>query len=656
MRIYDRPHMSTAWRLRLLAGVLSVAAIAATLPAQTSAAIAPTVGPLRRSISAWHSSSLTSVKAASNTGLAAQTEAEIAVSELNRYRVAASLPPVTLDPLSPAPLHAHYLAVNKGSPEVAGLLVHTERPVLPGYTPEGAAVAEKSNIALNTTVVTAVRGLVDVPLHRHAMLAPGLNRIGVGGEDGQWVIDLSSTVEPPPGQVRVVAFPAPGQMDVPLAFSGDEIPNPLKAIPGVAPDARVGYAITLHLYGCDPTNVEASLTGAAGPVPIHVAQPGTMISEIGGERPVPMPLMFAQQPLQPLTTYRAQVTTTCRPLGRRTYSWSFTTRGPPTPGATEVAVMAADAGGWQSMTVRLYDANGLPAEGALLGRYAWEAEILDLPPRVEIVTGQAAHDGELRARFHRGDAKALRLRLQVAYAEHQLDLAFALTSEASGTLSPLPQSGPIPFNSVARADWEHSVGPQFLGPLVTAAPPPGTGLLADDFSDPDRGSLPLASSDARVAGFAYLDGEYQLRKLDNSSSVALAELPGEYRDASLAVDVRPVGPTASHQIMVACRYTADASGYALIVLTDVGLFAVARLDRGSQSILSEQRSNAIQRGTATNRIELSCTGNTISATANGQVLASVQDARYAEGAMLIGVWADGSGAEARFDNLVVTQR
>src|SRR5438552_9133284 len=62
-------------------------------------------------------------------------DADLAAALLNRYRSVAGLPPVAVGTgNSAAAAHAHYLALNKGNPAIAGLLAHTEQPGLPGYT------------------------------------------------------------------------------------------------------------------------------------------------------------------------------------------------------------------------------------------------------------------------------------------------------------------------------------------------------------------------------------------------------------------------------------------------------------------------------------------------------------------------------------------
>jgi hypothetical protein len=164
----------------------------------------------------------------------------------------------------------------------------------------------------------------------------------------------------------------PGRAPWPLAFLGHETPDPLTAIPGLDPDAVVGYPISLHFYGCEPHDVQdASLTSGDAPVPIHVVEPGTVLGAEGGTRRVQPVLIFPHRPLQPASEYTVRVNVTCGVLGPRTYVWPFTTRTALDSGATQVAVGARDAEDWHPVTVRLLDREGLPVEGARLTSMRW---------------------------------------------------------------------------------------------------------------------------------------------------------------------------------------------------------------------------------------------------------------------------------------------
>ena len=113
---------------------------------------------------------------------------------------------------------------------------------------------------------------------------------------------------------------------------------------------------------------------------------------------------------------------------------------------------------------------------------------------------------------------------------------------------------------------------------------------------------------------------------------------------------------------MACReqYGQEPSQYELALLPGSGEFALGRFDQGQYTALfPQQPSAAIRRGEASNHLELGCAGSTISASINSTEVASVQDSTYGEGQVLFGarVYAGSGGLiEARFDNLVLTQR
>ncbi|MBI4493201.1 MAG: CAP domain-containing protein [Chloroflexi bacterium] len=398
---------------------------------------------------------------------------QAAANELNRYRAAAGLDTVVVDAQSAAPLHARYLALNRDSAATSGLLAHTEQAGLPGYSPEGATVAQRSNISEGaSTVEEAVRRLVDLPLHRHWMLAPALSALGAGGEGNYWVLDLATALQPWRGQPRVVAFPAPGQLGVGLVFPGHEIPNPLAAIPNLDPNATVGYPLSLHFFGCRPTGAGASLSSASGPVPTYLVPPGTVL-EVGGiTRTVDFVLLFPQRPLQPSTTYHASFSATCGALGQRTYDWTFTTHAALEPTATQVAVGPPDGAGWQSVAARLLDADRLPAEGAHFTGARWSYRLArggGRPPEFHLERGQALGDGTLAATFNLHDATSADLQLQVDYDGLAATIPVQVLPAGSGQLPPAPAPGPIRLDPSARAAWEQAQGATVVGSLAPAA-------------------------------------------------------------------------------------------------------------------------------------------------------------------------------------------
>jgi hypothetical protein len=100
-----------------------------------------------------------------------------------------------------------------------------------------------------------------------------------------------------------------------------------------------------------------------------------------------------------------------------------------------------------------------------------------------------------------------------------------------------------------------------------------------------------------------------------------------------------------------------SSHYRLSIDTRSGFFRLTRWDDGEPTTLKDGNSDAILRGNMVNRIALTCSKSTISASINNQLLASVTDDTYRSGRIEIGVGVyatnDPVTAEARFDNLRV---
>jgi hypothetical protein len=189
-------------------------------------------------------------------------------------------------------------------------------------------------------------------------------------------------------------------------------------------------------------------------------------------------------------------------------------------------------------------------------------------------------------------------------------------------------------------------------------------LLSDDFQDPAKGVLPKEPSPGVQVELGYDKGEYFVRKPLGVPGFKLVWPRGVFDDASVAVDTRLVGDAANRYVFVQCRMEPDsgATGYMLSVTPSAGGFNFVKFEGGQSVPLGargQQTSPAIKRGNATNRLELSCAGSTITATVNGTQIATAQDAAYKSGNVRLGVGAfspDTALAEARFANFVVTKR
>ena len=224
---------------------------------------------------------------------------------------------------------------------------------------------------------------------------------------------------------------------------------------------------------------------------------------------------------------------------------------------------------------------------------------------------------------------------------------------------------PVPILSLPLPPGRYSVfvlhGAERLGRAdFQAKAKPGDTILRDDFKDPAKGKLPAESSGPSRYRRGYEGGEYVIQKIDPAwKQMPVAELPGAHQNATLAIDARLVGETRGRYVVLVCRNSA-AGHYRLMLAPTETSFSLTRWDRDKEVILAGwQQSTAIRPGIAVNRLELTCAGDTISATINGTQVLSVQDTQHRTGGMWIGVdpgAADPAVAEARFANLTVTQR
>lgn len=200
--------------------------------------------------------------------------------------------------------------------------------------------------------------------------------------------------------------------------------------------------------------------------------------------------------------------------------------------------------------------------------------------------------------------------------------------------------------------------PVLATPAPRPAPKPGDIVLSDSFDNPANGVLPR-SVPADYYSVGYSDGEYVIKQTAPSSFLPFASMPGgTYTDATLAVDARVFGDPAGRSLVLSCR-TSGAGYYRFSLIFPDRRFLLIRVNgQTQQTTLSSGTNPAVRPGIEWNRMELTCQGSTISASVNGVQVASVQDSSFERGGMHIGA-ASGSATllvEARFDNLVVTQR
>jgi hypothetical protein len=185
-------------------------------------------------------------------------------------------------------------------------------------------------------------------------------------------------------------------------------------------------------------------------------------------------------------------------------------------------------------------------------------------------------------------------------------------------------------------------------------------LFSDDFNDRTRARLSTVSDEPSRYRFAYDGGEYVIQKLDpNYRLQPTTYVPGSFDNATIVVDVRLTGETDNRYVAVGCRFS-DRGHYRLLVEPAQGRFVLVRFDGSTEvNLVGPQVSDAINRGTASNRLELSCAGNVISAAINGTLVATREDTTYRTGRLWFAA-STYSGTnltvEGRFDNLQVIRQ
>ncbi len=256
-------------------------------------------------------------------------EQQGALDSLNATRARAHLSAVHLDEriTQGATAHAYWWLFNLSLPAVKGLGIHREVANTPGFT--GVTMRDRStrfgypqasmaeDITHRGEPGAAIRDWVDSVYHRFPLLIPNLDAIGFGEATGGGlpidVLDMGYRNEA--GDPRqVVAYPAAGQADVPAAFLGNELPDP------VPPGGKypTGYPVTLNFNQFVNVVTQASeVRDPAGRLVDSYVLPATHAEEN-------VLTILPEAPLQKKTTYQVHVAGTINGAPF-THDWGFTT-------------------------------------------------------------------------------------------------------------------------------------------------------------------------------------------------------------------------------------------------------------------------------------------------------------------------------------------
>ena len=262
---------------------------------------------------------------------AANDRQALALDTVNRYRRLAGLIPVTSSAVihQAALSHAFYTFFNGALPGIRDLGIHKEESTGQGYTGDNVLTRAQhfgypqrsmaEVITHRSEPAGAVTDWIDSVYHRFPLLRADLVELGYGdaylGPLSVQVMDMSYREK---ATGRIILYPSANQVSVPVAFNGNEIPDP-------APNASypIGYPVTATFDRNSTVTVGA----------FHLRDPsGTDLPGISLPPSSETENSFAYManvPLKGGTTYTAELSYTLNGQAGHTV-WKFTT----VPGAT----------------------------------------------------------------------------------------------------------------------------------------------------------------------------------------------------------------------------------------------------------------------------------------------------------------------------------
>lgn len=244
-------------------------------------------------------------------GEALAAERASAYDAVNSLRQKVALPALQPDRAlaAAAQAHAYYVLFNWGGAGLAGLGIHAENPVLPGFTGQNSAERDRhfgypgfqSSEVINHTFTSAaaVEVWVDSVYHRLPILGRESTAAGYGeAQVGTIAVNVMDFGVGAAQSADPVLFPYQDEAGVPLAFVGNEVPDP-------APNSRypVGYPITVAAGGADTLSLAAATVTPAGGAAVNliVDPPGKL--DLGPNEAAILPAA----PLAPGAVYLVKV-------------------------------------------------------------------------------------------------------------------------------------------------------------------------------------------------------------------------------------------------------------------------------------------------------------------------------------------------------------
>lgn len=174
---------------------------------------------------------------------------------------------------------------------------------------------------------------------------------------------------------------------------------------------------------------------------------------------------------------------------------------------------------------------------------------------------------------------------------------------------------------------------------------------SDDFSDPTSGWRVESDASAEVG---YHDGVMRII-VRSPNRLAWASAEREFSDFHLTVEATQVAGPNDNEYGALVRMQ-DAKHFYRFSISGDGYYQIAKYDGEKWEPLSGDwaPSDAIKKGQATNRIEVTAQDARMNFLVNGEELAQVEDGAYRKGdiGLYVGTFFD-TGVEVHFDNLRV---
>jgi hypothetical protein len=210
-----------------------------------------------------------STKPSSTRLTAVLTDTPDWLTEINLYRTAAGLLPVTDQPSWDAGIldHLTYLLDTPSSYFTGSYAsAHTENPASPYFTAAGAQEGAASNLEEGNTTGSDVHDIdewFECPFHAVGMLRATLGQVAFASEGGDAGLDVISGLNEAPVATGPILFPGPRMTTDLTSYCGDESPSPLETC-GWTDVEPTGLPLIALLQQSPSSQLTASLQGPDG--------------------------------------------------------------------------------------------------------------------------------------------------------------------------------------------------------------------------------------------------------------------------------------------------------------------------------------------------------------------------------------------------------